>query len=508
MTLLFQKMRRLAMGLRFRLALSYVLFFAIFLISVGFAMKGILTSVIQREINGVLEEEWGSVKGFMRIEDQKPMWTFENYDPEEQEIVERIRKGAYMVASQDGTLLESSETYKTLSPEKPREIIAAIARNQPMWLDRIDDYGYPYRLRAGVVFDNKRRPYYLVVGKPVFEYQNTIRNFSRYYSLSLPLGLVISGLLGWLLARRALLPLNEVSEVAQRMTSSNLRVQINRRGADDELDQLIESFNSMSDRLGHSFDQIRQFSTDVSHELRTPLTAIRGQLEVALFTATETEQYRDAMVNALQDVEQLSNIVRALLLLSQAESGQLALQLAPLRMAELVEDYVDQFQIAAEDEKITLTANVHAPDALIKADRTQMGRLITNLLSNAIKYSPGGGHVDVTLDTADHHLVLTVEDTGVGIPQDHLPHIFDRFYRVRPAHSTPTQGLGLGLSFVAWIVKAHDGTIVVESEPGKGSKFTVSLPLYSDPSETQRNRILAADHAEAAAKIPHAQSGT
>lgn len=496
------KTPRIFRGLRFRLALSYVLFFAVFLIAAGFAMKGILSSVIEREIRGVLEEEWGSVKGFMRIVDQRPSWTFENYDPEEKEIVDRIRNGAYMIASQDGVILEASVTYRALSPEKPSEIQAAIASNHAIWMDRLDDYGDPYKLRAGVVFDNKRRPYYLVVGKPVFEYQNTIRNFARYYSLSLPIGLVLSALLGWMVARRGLSPLEEVSQAAQRLTGSNLSVQIARRGADDELDQLIDSFNSMSQRLGRSFDQMRQFSTDVSHELRTPLTAIRGQLEVALFTATDTEQYRDAMVNALQDVEQLSNIVRALLLLSQAESGQLALQLAPLKLGELVDDLVDQFQIPAEEEHIDLTCKILAPEAVIRADRTQMGRLITNLLSNALKYSPGGGRVEVTVDSVENQLVLTVADTGVGIPKENLPHIFDRFYRVRPAHTQPTQGLGLGLSFVAWIVQAHEGTIDVESEPGQGSKFTVRLPLYVDPSESQSNRIFAAGQPEAATKVP------
>src|SRR5205823_5251180 len=127
-----------------------------------------------------------------------------------------------------------------------------------------------------------------------------------------------------------------------------------------------------------------------SHELRTPLTAIRGQLEVALFTAKTPEQYREAMVNALQDVEQLSNIVRALLLLSQAESGQLILQMAPLNLTEVVEDVVDQFQIPAEEARVSLTSDL-TRECPVLADRTQIGRLMSNLLSNAVKYTPEGG---------------------------------------------------------------------------------------------------------------------
>lgn len=468
---------RYVMGLRFRLALSYVLFFGLLLIIVGFAMRGLLASIIDREIRGVLEEEWVAVKGYMRIENRRPSWTYERYDPEEREIIERLRSGAFMVAAEDGTILDVSSTYKALGPEKPAEIQEAIRGNRPSWIDRMDDYGYPYKLRAGVVYDQQHRPYYLVVGKPVAEYQNTIDIFTRNYFALIPVALVLSGLLGWLLARRALQPLNDVAAAAKHMTGSNLKVEIPLRGANDELERLIESFNAMSARLASSFEQMRQFSTDVSHELRTPLTAIRGQLEVALFTAQTTDQYRDAMFNALQDVEQLSNIVRALLLLSQAESGQLVLQLSPLRLATVVEDISEQFQLSAEEQKIELTIRIDEPEAQVRADRTQVVRLVTNLLSNAVKYTQPGGLVEVHQRVEGGDVVLSVRDTGMGIPAENLPHIFDRFYRVRPAHTHPAQGLGLGLSFVDWIVKAHHGRIEVASTTGKGTTFTVHLPL-------------------------------
>ena len=167
-----------------------------------------------------------------------------------------------------------------------------------------------------------------------------------------------------------------VAQAAQNITGSNLSLQIPQRGAGDELDHLIESFNLMTARLNESFEQIRRFSTDVSHELRTPLTAIRGQLEVALFTAETPEQYREAMVNALEDVEKLSSIVRALLLLSQAESGQLALQKTSLDLGEVVLDVVDQFQIPAQEKRIVLTARI-VPGSVIHgrphADRAAAG---------------------------------------------------------------------------------------------------------------------------------------
>jgi signal transduction histidine kinase len=200
---------------------------------------------------------------------------------------------------------------------------------------------------------------------------------------------------------------------------------------------------------------------------------VRGQLEVALFTAQTIEQYREAMAEALEGVDRLSNIVRALLMLSQAETGQLALQMTHLDFAELVRDLVDQHQIPAEAQALRLTAELPAACS-IYADRVQIERMVSNLLGNAIKYTPPGGQVTVGLLHDPDRVKLIVEDTGVGIAPDHLPHIFDRFYRVPSAD--PEKGLGLGVSFVAWIVKAHGGTIEVESKLEHGTRFIVTLP--------------------------------
>jgi len=223
----------------------------------------------------------------------------------------------------------------------------------------------------------------------------------------------------------------------------------------------------------------------VSHELRTPITAIRGQLEVALFTAETTDHYREAIFNALTDIDRLSQIVRALLLLSQAEGGQVVLQKARLNLCEVVEDLVEQFQIPAEAVGVSLTAELPA-ECTVEVDRVQIERMITNLLSNALKFTPEGGTVKMSLQVQPAFIEIIVKDTGRGIPAEHLPHIFDRFYRV-PGKGTapgPEQGLGLGLSFVAWIVKAHNGKIEVESTPGKGTRFIIRLPNEGVSADT------------------------
>ena len=470
-------------SLRSRLTVSYVLFFTLLLVFVGFLFRDVLISILDTQARDALAEEWAAVKGYLRIENQRPIWYFDRWDPDEARTVEQLRQ-VYLLADAEGNVLDVSTAYQSIGIDSLAQMQAALKAKEPLNQIRTGSRGGLYMVRSGAVSDEKHRLYYMAIGRPIGDSRKIIHRFTVIYSACLPLMMAVSGFFGWLLAGRALEPVNSVSVAAQQITSSNLNLQIPLRGAGDELDHLIDAFNHMIERLNRSFEQIRQFSTDVSHELRTPLTAIRGQLEVALFTAKTPDQFRDAMVNALQDVEQLSNIVRALLLLSQAESGQLALQMAPLDLAPIAADIVDQFQIPAEAENVSLSSDLPR-ECQVTADRTQMERLLSNLLSNAIKYTPSGGHVWVRLDCVNGRARLEVEDTGLGIPEDQLPHIFDRFYRVRSANTNPIQGLGLGLSFVSWIVRAHGGVIDVTSAVGQGSRFTVTLPL----AETAPHRV-------------------
>ena len=461
----------LTRGLRFRLAASYVFFFALLLIVLGMVFRQTLSSTFAGQVDETLKEDFEAAKGYLRELDTGPDWVYDKKDPDETYAVERLRR-IFMLADTEGHMLYRSSIYGSIGVDTPAEIKTILKSGQPVNRLRWDSQGNTYMIRSGVLVLGNFK-YYLAIGRQIDQNQRVLRDFTRNYFAVVPIVILLSSLLGWFMAGRALGPVNSVAETAQRITHSNLNMQIPRRGAQDELDRLIDAFNHMMERLSASFEQIRQFSTDVSHELRTPLTVIRGQLEVALFTAKTAEQYRDAMVNALEDVERLSNIVRALLMLSQAESGQLVLQKTDLDFADLVRDFVDQFQITAEVKGTRLITNL--PERCpLHADRVQIERLVSNLLSNAIKYTPDGGEIRVEVAQAGSQVRFIVDDTGVGIAPDHIPHIFDRFYRV--PSSDPEKGLGLGLSFVAWIVKAHGGTIEVDSVLGRGTRFSVLLP--------------------------------
>ncbi|MBZ5625697.1 MAG: heavy metal sensor histidine kinase [Acidobacteriia bacterium] len=502
-------LRRVTRGLRFRLTASYALFFTVILIGVAGLFRESLKSKLDARVEEELNGDWAAAKGgYLRIDWSAEVgkgaasWYYDAEDPDETTIVLEIKK-VYLIADQFGNVIpnaktkenEVSTTYDDLGADPPPEIakrVIAMVNARPntpgktFWTIRRNAQGEPFKIRAGIAYDEHHvAPYYVAIGASLADNEKILRRFTWTYIGVIPGAVILGSFLGWIMAGRALTPVLAVAQTAQRISGSNLSLRIPTRQAGDELDYLVLTFNRMIERLEASFQQMKQFSADVSHELRTPITAIRGQLEVALFTAKTTDQYREAMFNALQDVDRLSQIVRALLLLSQAESGQLVLQKSRLNLCEVVEDLVEQFQILAEEAGVTLTADL-PPECAAEVDRVQIERMITNLLSNAIKFTAKGGEVRVALNPLPDRIEIVVEDTGRGIATEHLPHIFDRFYRVpgSGAAPSPEQGLGLGLSFVAWIVKAHDAKIEVDSTPGKGTRFTIKLPSGGVGSDT------------------------
>jgi heavy metal sensor kinase len=465
-------------SLRFRLTASYALFFTLLLALLSFGFRQFLAESLDAQMRATLDQDWATLKGYFRIEKGTPHWYVDQTDPEELAVQGRLRRVFY-VADPKGAELDSTDIYKSLGAE-PKNLIQQLIRNkQTVWRERQDRRGEHYLVRAGAVGDENPDfgYYYVAIGRSLKENRNLLNRFT-WLCIGLIPAIALAGcVVGWIYASRALSPVMDIARTAQRISGSNLSMRIPTTKSGDELDYLIRTFNRMIERLEQSFNQIRQFSTDVSHELRTPITVIRGQLEVALFTAETPEQYRDTIVDCLHDIERLSQIVRALLSLSQAETGQVVLQPARYDLNEIATDLVDQFQIPAESAGVRLRLEECFGDCHADIDRVQIERMFTNLLSNAVKFTPSGGEVAVSVRDSGPHVEIEIRDTGKGIAPEHLPHIFDRFYRVASASAdVPEKGLGLGLSFVAWIVKAHHGTVDVHSTPGQGTTFTFRLP--------------------------------
>jgi signal transduction histidine kinase len=282
---------------------------------------------------------------------------------------------------------------------------------------------------------------------------------------------------GWWLTRRSLTPLSDLAQAVERIQLDNLREQLPRSGDGDEVDRLTEAFNVMTARLDQSFQQIRDFTLHASHELKTPLTVMRGELESALQEAgTCTPQQQERLHSLLDETERLTKIVDALTLLSKVDAGQVVLERAPVRMAELVREAYEDALILAEPAGIQVTLTECA-DAIVLGDRHRLRQLLLNLMDNAIKYNRTGGTVAIGLRNTGGFAEVEIVNTGAGIPPALLGRVFDRFVRGDEARSNAVEGSGLGLSIAQWITRSQGGMIQLTSEPGKTTTAIVRLPL-------------------------------
>jgi len=241
--------------------------------------------------------------------------------------------------------------------------------------------------------------------------------------------------------------------------------------------EIADRINTRLDKLAAAEKEQIQFIADVSHELRTPLTVLRGSLEVALEEERTAEEYRDAIGDALLEVRHLTRISQNLLFLTRGESGRVTLSFANLDLGRFAAETVKDIEPLADDRGLSLTVSVPDRPVYVFADSGRLQQVLHNLLENALRYTESGGTVGVRIESTPGEARMIVSDTGVGIPADDLPYVFERFFRSKASRRVNPGGSGLGLSIVRWIVDAHKGRVTAESEVGKGSTFTVALPV-------------------------------
>ena len=286
---------------------------------------------------------------------------------------------------------------------------------------------------------------------------------------------------GLFLAQRALAPIDTVTRLARDLSADDLSQRLDLKLPDDEVGRLAATFDDMIGRLEAAFRRQRQFTSDASHELRTPLTALKGDIEVALQKERDPEAYRVVLRAVNNDVDRLIRLVGTLLMLARADTGELPIAVEPVELGTLAEGAVEQLRHIALERGVTITLAGGAP-VTVEADEDLLLQLLINLLDNAFKHTPREGHVDVQWAVQEGIARLSVTDTGEGIGPEHLPRIFDRFYRVDPARSRADGSVGLGLAISRWIAEAHHGSISVVSAPGEGTSFSVALPIKSPSS--------------------------
>lgn len=279
---------------------------------------------------------------------------------------------------------------------------------------------------------------------------------------------------GWL-AGKLLVPINVFGATAETISDAKHAGRFALDTPYDEFQQLCSSFNGMLSRLEKSAESQRRFVDYAAHEMRTPLTALQANLEVTLHKARSVEEYREALIANLEQVERLITLARELLALSRLSGDRSPVRLASLHLEPFLKELLGELTVLAEDRRILLTLD-SSPVPAVLGDPHWLKQLFINLLDNAIRYTPEGGAITVSLRRQGNEVAVAVADTGFGIEAEHLPHLFERFYRTDMARDRNSGGTGLGLPIVLEIAQAHRGTIAVESDVGKGSVFTLKLP--------------------------------
>jgi heavy metal sensor kinase len=294
--------------------------------------------------------------------------------------------------------------------------------------------------------------------------------------IAIPLALVFAVAGGLFLAERALRPIDRITRAAAQISSEDLSRRLNLPKWGDEIGVLAETFDAMIDRMDRAFQQQRQFTANVSHELRTPLAVMIGQAEVALSRPRAAEEYRAVLGGMSAEAQRMNRVVGEMLMLARADAAQAPLDREPVDLRAVVQEVCLTLTSLGQENGVGLGLAPGDP-VVVSGDQTRLTQLVVNLVDNALTYTPRGGTVTVTVERNARHAILRVADTGIGIAGEHLPHLFERFYRVDPARSRGAGKTGLGLSICQWIVQAHGGKIAVASQPNVGTTFTVTLPL-------------------------------
>lgn len=348
---------------------------------------------------------------------------------------------------------------------------ADVSRARTLWIGKM-----PVRvLQSSVAPD--RHLYYIQVAAQMEEFYEALDRFLGRLLIFAPLTLLLASALGYWISRKALAPVDQITLAAQQIGAQNLSARLAVPRSGDELQRLTETLNQMLQRIEEALDRITRFSGDASHELRTPITVMRTRVELALRHPRTPEENHETLERLHAELIQASHLLDNLMLLARADSGAEQLRLAPADIEDALHEVLSQAAPLAAGKGVALHSALPGQAVWVAADRPMLQRLFLILIDNAVKYTPPSGRVSIALTTVNGSATISVKDTGIGIPEEELPRIFDRFYRVDKARSRQAGGAGLGLSIGRWIAEAHGGSVRVSSRPGEGATFEVVLPV-------------------------------
>jgi heavy metal sensor kinase len=412
-------------------------------------------------------EEFSVLLATKGIEEVKQTMVLEAKEDGEKEIF-------YRLLSPDGKELGSSELFFWGELTVNQAALQRIAKDTKPVLETLTIEGRRHNART--VYAPIGPGVILQIGMSLEDNDEFLAEFRQIFGAMIAVVMVLAGLLGWFMAKRALKNVEEVTRTAQAISAIDLEQRVPVKGQADEIDRLATTFNAMLDRIQMLVTETKEMTENIAHDLRSPITRIRGMAEMALTTGNAIDEYEAAAASTVEDCDRLLEMINTMLYISQTEATAGKLTTEEVDMTGMVRDACELFQPVAEDKGVNLVVEI-GTDLRVRGVLQGLQRMLANLIDNALNYTPSPGTVTVSVSGDEKLGIIAVKDTGIGISQDELPHIFRRFYRCDQSRSRP--GTGLGLTLVEAIVHAHRGQIAVTSTPNVGTTFTVTLPCAS-----------------------------
>jgi two-component system heavy metal sensor histidine kinase CusS len=456
----------------FPITLRLTLYFSITMGLVLYIVSGLLYSTMRNQLSQKDEDELRSTLRFQQEiattiserQGPKDLWQQELF-----EFVARQERLSLRIISPDGKVWAQSKNMRVPQQDFPA---ASQAFSYTAWRYHKHDVSEKYLITATNFLLKDNQSWLVQAALNVSQNNEIIEDYWGRMQAAVALAIVIFSSIGYWLARRGLLPLRTMSREIAHIHAEDLHTRLSTQGWPQELNTLAASFDGMMIRLETSFAQLARFSSDIAHELRGPINNLISAASVTQSKARSPQEYHDALASIVEEGERLSRMISSMLFLARADNRREPLNIEPLNSRSEFARLVNFYDILAEDKNITLLSN---GEVTFDADPIHLQRALANLLSNALRHTPEGGTISLSAEQHGSNVWLSVTDNGEGISAGHLPHIFDRFYRVDDARSN-AENTGLGLALVKTIVEMHGGKIMVTSEEGKGSCFTLVLP--------------------------------
>jgi heavy metal sensor kinase len=445
-------------SIKFRLTLWYLAAIVFQILILGTFAYYLLSRNLYRNLDESLRERVTEIQGSIKVDGRRVQF--------EQKVAELV-----MIYDADGVLMER------LGPnvEIDKAFVEGVLFGKSSFTSVARPSGPDVRLYAAPYNFDSRTRLAIVVGRLPNDILNVLGIFRIVILNSALLVIILAGAGGLFLADRALKPVERITDIAKGIGEGDLNRRIDVE-TDDELGRLASTLNGMIGRLQEAFKKQQQFVADASHELRTPLAIIQAEASLVLEKTRSQEEYEKSLELVSQEVAFMSDVVGKLLLLARSDSGGEPLDFEYINVTDLMTELSQDVEALAQENGLHFSLD--PMDSMkVLGDKTKLRQLFLNILDNAIRYTPKGGSITGSLERKDGRAVASITDTGIGIPPEHLPFVFDRFYRVDKARTYAEGGTGLGLSIALSIAKMHGGAIEVESQPGVGTTVRIALPL-------------------------------